>query len=422
MKPFGILFWGTSVLMASFSSYSANPGVVFTNLYSFASKGTNAHSPCSALLQAADGNFYGTTRGGMGGGWISPEMANKGIVYRITPSGALTTLVSFNGTNGANRIMGFGTAGLVQGSDGNLYGTTSDGGAHGYGTVFRITTDGSLTTLLSFEGYFGTNGWGPVAGLVEARDGWFYGTASSGGVRARTDNVGMGTVYRVSRNGAWKTLFYFTGTNGEFPASPLLLGRDGSLYGTTPNGGSAYAKGPPEHGDGTVFKITTNGRFTTLVSFTGTDGANPYSGLVQASDGRLYGTTKTGGTGGRGTIYRLTTNGLFTSLFSFNGTNGTWPIATLVQGRDGYLYGTTCSGGLGYNGTPSYGNGTVFRISTNGVFTTLFYFESTNGVNPCGALVQGKDGNFYGTAAYGGAYNEGTIFRFTMMPELVKKR
>jgi uncharacterized repeat protein (TIGR03803 family) len=437
MKPVWIALWGASVLMTSFSTSSAKPSVVFTNLYSFVSNGTNAHSPSSALIQGVDGNFYGTTHGGMGGGWISAEMANKGIVFRLTPSGALTPLVSFNRTNGANLVWSLGTAGLVQGNDGNLYGTTSDGGANGYGTVFRVTTNGLLSTVLSFEGYLGTNGWGPVAGLVEGKGGWFYGTAQDGGVRTRSDNVGMGTIYRVNTNGAWQTLFYFRGTNGEFPACPLLLGRDGSLYGTTPHGGPAYAKGPPEHGDGSVFKITTNGVLTTLFCFNGTDGALPYAGLVQGADANLYGTTMLGGAadtgeGGElrmalrtfGTIFRLSPNGAFTSLFSFNGTNGARPRGALVQGTDGYLYGATEYGGDDYKG-PGAGiehlfyktYGTVFRISTNGAFTSLFSFHGTNGAHPKAGLLQGKDGAFYGTTSSGGAGDSGTIFRMRITSE-----
>jgi uncharacterized repeat protein (TIGR03803 family) len=437
MKPVWIALWGASALMTSFSASAANPGVVFTNLYSFVSNGTNAHSPSSALLQAVDGNFYGTTHGGMGGGWISAEMANKGIVFKITPSGVLTTLVSFNGTNGANLVENFGTAALVEDRDGDLYGTTSNGGVNGGGTVFKITTNGVLTTLHSFGGNLGTNGWGPVAGLVEGSDGWFYGTAYNGGIRIRSDNVGMGTVYRVSGNGAWKTLSCFSGTNGEFPASPLLAGRDGNLYGTTSHGGPAYANGPPENGRGTVFKITTNGVLRTLVSFNGSNGALPYAGLVEGINGSLYGTTMLGGITEKdkrddvwmaqrtfGTIFRITPDGVFTSLFSFNGTNGARPRGALVQGTDGYLYGTTEYGGDDYK-RPGAGiehlfyqtYGTVFRVSTNGAFTSLFSFHGTNGAHPKAGLLQGKDGAFYGTTSSGGAGGSGTIFRMRITSE-----
>ena len=137
-----MLLWLATVTVADIPSSSVNGGITFTNLYSFASHGTNAHSPKSALLQAADGSLYGTTAGGMGGGWITPEMANKGIVFKITAAGDFTTLVSFNGTNGANRVMNHTTADLIQGRDGNLYGTTSDGGVTGYGTVFKLATNG----------------------------------------------------------------------------------------------------------------------------------------------------------------------------------------------------------------------------------------------------------------------------------------
>ena len=196
---------------------------------------------------------------------------------------------------------------------------------------------GTLTTLNSFEWHHGTNnGWGPASGLVEGGDGWLYGTAFTGGVESRGGNAGMGTVYKVSPNGQLKTLHYFTGTNGELPAAPLVLARDGCLYGTTPYGGLPYANGPPENGYGTLYKITTNGVFTSLFSFSGTNGACPYSGLIQTSDGSFYGTTRMGGMG-CGTVFRFKPAGVFTSLFSFTGANGAWPTARLVQGSDGYL-------------------------------------------------------------------------------------
>ena len=437
MKPSGIVLWSMTFLVATFSAPAANPGVIFTNLYSFVSHATNAHSPSSAMIQAADGNFYGTTHGGLGGGWVSREMANRGIVFKITPSGVLTSLVSFDGANGANLVENFGTAALVEGPEGALYGTTSNGGVNGGGTVFKITTNGLLTTLHSLGGNLGTNGWGPVAGLIEGRGGWFYGTAYNGGISVRSNNVGMGTIFRVSPNGAWETLFCFTGSNGAFPASPLLAGRDGYLYGTTSHGGPAYAKDPPEHGRGTVFKITTNGVLRALVSFDGSNGAFPCAGLLEGIDGSLYGTTLLGGIAENdrrddigmgqhtfGTIFRITPDGLFTSLFSFNGTNGARPRGALIQGTDGCLYGTTEFGGDAYKG-PSKGiehlfyntYGTVFRISTNGAFSTLFSFDSANGAHPKAGLLQGKDGAFYGTTSAGGVDGSGTIFRMRISSE-----
>jgi len=240
----------------------------------------------------------------------------------------------------------------VQGTDGNFYGTTFQGGTYafnnsgtnGYGTVFKISTNGALTSLYSFAG--GDDGANPAAGLVQGNDAYFYGTTQSGGL----DN--FGTVFRISTDGALTSLYSFTGGNdGGGPLGGLVQSGDGNLYGTTAGGGV--------NGFGTVFKINTGGMLTSLYSFTaGEDGANPYAGLVRGSDGNFYGTTQSGGTnGGVGTVFKMTPQGALTSLYSFTGGNdGANPEASLVQGRDGNFYGTTVSGGQD-------GAGTVFRLT-----------------------------------------------------------
>ena len=185
------------------------------------------------------------------------------------------------------------------------------------------------------------------------------------------------------------TLWSFTdGSSGEFPYSPLVQGTDGNFYGTTIEGGTS--------GDGTVFKVTTNGSLTTLFSFKGTIGDIPYGGLVLGSDGFFYGTAFTGGTYSDGTVFRITTAGAFSILTMFNGNNGMYPVAGLVQGSDGNFYGTALEGG-------AYGYGTVFRMTTSGALTTtLVSFNDTDGGYPSAVLVQGSDGNFYGTTEEGG--------------------
>src|ERR1039458_3147774 len=212
--------------------------------------------------------------------------------------------------------------------------------------------------------------------------------------------------------------------NGEHP-SGLVQGSDGNFYGTTENGGATnYDAQTYNFGYGTVFKISTNGVQTSLYSFTGgTDGANPSAGLVQGSDGYLYGTTAQAGTNGGGTVFKISTNGALTSLYSFAllwDTNGLFmgsagPATALVQGSDGNFYGTTSSGGV-YMNQYGDGYGTVFKITTNGMLTSLYSFGSvqdTNGVpldgrNPSAGLVQGSDGNFYGTTAQVGTNGAGT--------------
>ena len=213
----------------------------------------------------------------------------------------LTTLHSFGVfTNGANGGMPGPSAGLVQGSDGNFYGTAQYGGTNGgHGTVFKISTGGALTRLYSFTG--GNDGAGPN-GVVQGSDGNFYGTTHFGGTN------GLGTVFQISTNGALTSLYSFTGSDdGGNPSGGLVQGSDGNFYGTTGSGGANQV--------GTVFKISTNGALTSLYPFNGTDdGANPSGGLVQGSDGNFYGTTGSGGTNQVGTVFKISTNGALTSF------------------------------------------------------------------------------------------------------------
>jgi uncharacterized repeat protein (TIGR03803 family) len=357
--------------------------------------GTNDGSDPNGLVQGSDGNFYGTTGGG--------GTNNLGTVFKITSTGALTSLYSFTGTNdGANP-----DAGLVQGSDGNFYSTTEAGGTNGLGTVFKITTNGALTSLYSFTG--GNDGAYPLAGLVQGSDGNFYGSTAGHAFYVAS------AIFKISTNGVLTTLYTFSPPFSGNP-SRLAQGSDGSFYGTTRYGGGNF------NSDGTVFNISTNGALTNLYSFSGNDGAVP-NGLVQGSDGNFYGTTGGGGNTnlyhglGYGTVFKVTTNGALTNLYSFTGGNdGGSPQAALVQGSDGNFYGTTEVGGkTNLNGGLGYG--TVFTVTTNGTLTSLYSFGGTNdGANPQAALVQGSDGNFYGITGGGGTNNAGTVFRLTIVP------
>ncbi|MGA3283469.1 MAG: choice-of-anchor tandem repeat GloVer-containing protein [Verrucomicrobiota bacterium] len=341
--------------------------------------GFDGANPAGALVLGSDGNFYGTTEGG--------GFYGCGTIFRMTTNGELTTLVSFNNANGV-----FPAAGLVQGSDGNFYGTAEYGGAYSYGTIFRMTANGALTTLVSFNG---TNGSIPQAVLVQGSDGNFYGTTSYGGADFNGSvQSGNGTVFRITPNGLLTTLVLFDMTNtGADPCGGLVQAGDGNFYGTTLYG--TTLNGPTY---GTVFRMTTNGVLTTLVTFNAPyamDGGAPYAGLVQGNDGNLYGTTAAGGAYNLGTVFRVTTNGLLTTLVSFNGTNGMKPQAALVRGSDGNFYGVTSFGG-------PYGDGTVFSVASDGTLHTFLVFAGINGFWPTAALVQGSDGNFYGTTFYGG--------------------
>jgi uncharacterized repeat protein (TIGR03803 family) len=403
---------------------------LLTPLASF--PGSDGATPYSPLLQARDGNLYGTTANG--GNY------NNGSVFRISTGGVITLLYSFTGGNDG----GSSYAGLVQASDGYLYGTAYSGGTYGYGTVFQISTNGVFTSLYSFTGaddggnpaagliqasdgnlygtalggeFYGTvyrittsgefslvysftgadDGAYPQGALVQASDGWLYGTANQGGIN------GDGTVFRVSTNGACDALFSFNHTDGAYPAGALIQAPDGYLYGSASAGGARYDSGD---GYGIVFRISTNGVFDPIHLFTGgSDGSNPYAGLVRAGDGSLYGTAPVGGIYGEGTVFRIGTNGAFTPLYSFTGgDDGANPYASLIQASDGSLYGTTSSGG-GY-----YGGGTVFKLTTNGAFTLLHGFIGTVQVEPSGSL-QIIGGNLYGTTEYSGIYGQGSVFQ-----------
>jgi uncharacterized repeat protein (TIGR03803 family) len=360
---------------AYLSVVSANvSSVVFTNLHLFAGGAADGRSPQSSLIQALDGNLYGTASDG-GANFV-------GTIFRQTLAGVFTNFYNFvGGTNSA-----YPNGGLVQAANGNLFGMTQQGGVNADGSIYKMTNYTTLSLIYSFGG--ATDGQSPDDSLIIGSDGNFYGTAFEGG--ASSD----GSVFQVLPSGTVNVLHSFTGGgDGASPYAGLTQGSDGSYYGTTTAGGT--------NGFGTAFKVATNGVFTTLVTFNGTNGSKPFGGLVQAKDGNFYGTTAQGGASGYGTVFKLTTNGVLTTLYSFAGTDGGFPGASLIQAADGYLYGTTegngtiSGGGLG-------GYGTVFRVSTNGTLTTLLWFDGLNGAQPEAALLQASDGNLYGTTALGG--------------------
>jgi uncharacterized repeat protein (TIGR03803 family) len=357
---------------------------------------TNGAYPFAELVQATNGNFYGTTAEG--------GDHDYGTVFKITPAGTLTTLHRFDDTDGAHPY-----AGLVLATDGDFYGTTFSGGANlsdcngdGCGTVFKITPGGTLTTLYSFGN---TDGANPFGGLVQATNGDFYGTTENGGANT------YGTVFKITPGGTLTTLYTllytFGNTDGANPFGGLVQATNGDFYGTT-LGGAGYCD---DNGCGTVFKITPAGTLTTLYSFCSqlncTDGYSPF-GLVQATNGNFYGTTMEGGANESGTVFKITPAGTLTTLHSFDGTDGSNPEAGLVQATNGDFYGTTANGGAN--------NGTVFKMTPAGTLTTLHSFCSTNcGVHPSAGLVQATNGYFYGTTEEGGVKaNLGTVFSLSV--------
>lgn len=389
---------------------------------------TNAppQQPSGGLLEASDGSFYGTAGGGSNYTGLG---SGNGTIFRLTKDGAMTRIFSFNGTNG-----NIPSGGLVLGNDGFMYGTTRNGGSNyagaddfftgANGTIFKIATNGALTSLFLFKG---TNGNWPVGRLALGNDGNFYGTTFYGGNGFTGAQSGNGTVFKYSTNGVFNVLCYFNGTNGSRLLSGLTLGNDGNFYGTTEFGGSNYITGNGNSGNGTVFQITTNGVLTTLAYFNGTNGSLPLAGLIQGPDNNFYGTTRGGGIGyttgnifsGNGTVYQITTNGILTTLLFCNDTNGGNPSSGLTLGADGNLYGSTPW--IVTNDATHFG--TLFRITTNKSLTTLVYLNGTNGIHPRTEMILGSDGNLYGSmvdvmASQLPDGSMGSIFRLVQPPVL----
>jgi uncharacterized repeat protein (TIGR03803 family) len=378
-----------ALIIASSADMSAIPRFGLDVVHSFAGApgdGTPASSESSAaLLQATDGNFYGTTYYG--------GASDGGSVYKMTPSGTVTILHSFTG--GADGA--FPLAGLIQATDTKFYGTTSLGGASNLGTVFTITADGTLTTLYNFSGPQngapGADGANPHAALLQTSDGNFYGTTEFGGT------AGRGTLFVMSPAGAILGRISFTGGfDGAHPKAPLIQAADGSLYGTTYAGTTLT--------DGRVFRLA-GGILSVVHTFAGgaADGANPSAAVVQANDGNFYGTTLFGGASDKGTAFKMTPDGTVTLLHSFSGgADGEAPYGALMQAADGNLYGTTRVGGASY--------GTIYKISLSGTFTVIHTFTGgAEGAVPVAPFIQAKSGRLYGTTSFGGAHNLGVVFR-----------
>jgi uncharacterized repeat protein (TIGR03803 family) len=386
-----------------------------------------------------------------------------------SPAQTVTDLLSFDGTNG-----GLPYAGLVQGTDGNFYGTTYNGGSYGDGTVFKITAAGKLTTLYSFcPGEICTDGMHPNAGLVQASNGNFYGTTLYGGPN------GDGNIFEITPAGKLTSIYLFCPQvsicpDGSAPYAGLVQASNGRLYGATTAGGIGSCA---QEGCGTIFEITLSGALTTLYSFCSAvnsqgycaDGSTPLAGPVQTANGNFYGTTEVGGAYNQGTFFEMTPSGRLTTLYSFCAqvdrlgycTDGSYPLAATVQTGNGNLYGTTFFGGPSnfgtvYEMTPAgkltmlhgfcpkpgcadgaeprssliqatdgnlYGTtsagggsgaGTLFEMSPSGKLATIYTFSDSDGNIPNAGLVQGTSGTFYGTTVYGGSDEDGTVFALSV--------
>jgi uncharacterized repeat protein (TIGR03803 family) len=325
--------------------FKVTPTGTLATLYSFCAKTncTDGAVPFGGLVLGTDGNFYGTTS--EGGETAEPCGAEGGIgdcgtVFKITPAGKLTTLHSFDSTDGYTP--GYGP--LVQAANGNFYGTTTSGGAYGWGAVFSVTSGGAFTLLHSFD-Y--TDGSAPNA-LIQAANGNFYGTTAAGGTGAGGD----GTVFSITSGGALTTLHSFGGTDGNGPFAALVQAGNGNFYGTTTEGGANNLCNEEIYpGCGEVFEITPAGKLTIVHSFDNSDGYYPVAPLIQATNGNLYGTITYGGAHGDGTVFEITPTGTLTTLYSFDYPGGVEPLGGLVQATNGTFYGTTTGGGANNDGT-----------------------------------------------------------------------
>jgi len=338
----------------------------------------------AGLVQAADGNFYGTTST-LGGN-------NSGTLFRLSPTGSFSALYSFPGSPNSQTTY----AGLVQGGDGEFYGTTDPTSNPQNATIFKITSAGDLTTLYTFSN---TDYDYQLSALVEGTDGNFYGTTNEGGT------YGFGAIFRVSPAGAFDILHNFGATgDGQHPFSGVIQASDGNFYGTTSSGGA--------NNTGAIFRVTPAGGYTQIYSFPAPNNGEapaPYAGLIEGSDGNLYGVTTDPVYPGN--AYRITLDGQFEAVYNFQGgADGAQPNGNLLLGSDGNFYGVTQSGGAN---TGTLG-GTVFELTPSGDHTVLYSFCSVtdcpDGAEPIGALIQASDGNFYGATLTGGPSGYGVVY------------
>ena len=377
-----------------------------TTLYTF--DAYHGRRPRSPIVQGLNGNFFGTTFYG--------GNTDDGTVFEITSTGALRSLYNFCELPSCGDGLNPSDA-LILGLGGDYYGTTQEGGAHsnssycpfGCGTVFKITPGGSVTTLYNFCALPGcTDGYLPD-GLVQGADGNFYGSTLDGGLNTPACLGVCGTIFKLTPQGALTTLYTFCSqkncTDGFGPEPGLIQASNGNFYGTTLSG--------------VIFEITSAGKYSVLYSFKhGSPGP-----LIQGSNGNLYGVTGSSGEYHNGSVFRITLDGKFFNLYSFcrqsGCPDGSAPAGSLAQGTDGNLYGTASAGGANAdtNDCPN-GCGTIFSLSQAGTFTNLYNFCSlancADGDGPGLGMIQGTDGKFYGNTGINYYGPEGTIFSFDM--------
>ena len=351
--------------------------------------------PIGSLTQASDGNLYGTTpRGGL---------YNDGILFQFNPtSSLLTTIIQFgNDTSGAGPRFSF-----FQASDSNLYGLTGGGGKYSDGVLFQYNPSTSVVIKeIDFAGV--SNGAGPDGTLIQASDGNLYGMTNAGG------DMNFGTLfqYNPSNSVLTKEIDFGQTPNGANPNGSLIQASDGNLYGMTEYGGSYYYGAAYGYGYGVLFQYNASSNvLLKKIDFTGdSNGANPLGSLIQASDGNLYGMTPYGGVNNKGVLFQYNPlTSVLTKKIDFEGTsNGANPYSSLIEASDGNLYGVTPNGGADSLGV-------LFQYNpTSSVLTKKIDFvRYSTGANPKGSLMEASDGNLYGVNYPGGLYDYGVLFQY----------
>jgi uncharacterized repeat protein (TIGR03803 family) len=374
----------SALLLAWACMASPVRGGGLTALASF--NGTNGSATAAGVTFDADGNLYGTASYG--------GANNQGTVWDLAKgSGTITPLASFNGTNGINPY-----AGVTLDTNGNLYGTTIKGGSDNQGTVWELANgSGAITPLASFNG---TNGGYSYANVTLDANGNLYGTASAGGANS------LGTVWELAKGSSTITvLASFNGTNGAEPVGGVTFDTNGNLFGTSLSGGA--------DGRGTVWELAKGGgTINSLPSFINTNGSNPSAGVTFDANGNLYGTTQVGGSANQGTVWELAKgSGTITALASFDVINGAAPGAGVTFDANGNLYGTAQVGGAD-------GYGTVWELAKGSdALTVLAPLSFSTGTYTVSSVTLDAHGNLYGTAPYGGAYESGTVWELSSVPE-----
>ncbi len=365
--------------------------------------------PLGGVIRDSEGNLYGGTLAGGAHG--------KGVAYELAPSGQVTVLYNFCSQGGDRCTDGWAASVSVRDSEGNLYGTAGFGGADNVGAVYKLTASGQETVLHSFCSLANcADGSAPGGGVIRDSEGNLYGTTLYGGASSNGSSVtsGAGVVYKVDASGQETVLYNFCSlancADGSLPSGQLILDSEGNLYGTTINGGP---NGGISAGDGVVYKLAPSGQETVLCSFGSAscpDGAGPSSGVISDSEGNLYGTTGSGGAHGKGVVFELDASGQETVLYNF---------CSLTNCADGEKPGGVVRDSQGNlygsasNGPKQNpGNGLVYELSNSGSETVLCTFGSARcpGVTPSSVILD-SEGNLYGTTLDGGANGDGIVFK-----------